>query len=159
MLNSPAEPTRPAEIQAPSPGLNPEPSEHQPRIEVAPSAAAAPTDRAVETPRIEYELLEAPSGAAVAPALPIYQPPSLTSRTEPTYPTEALARKESGTIVLRLLISESGIVERGVIEAGIPGSALETAAVTAAMSWTYEPAKQSGRPIRAWITERVVFAP
>ena len=48
---------------------------------------------------------------------------------------------------------------RVVVDRGIPGSDLEAAAIDAVLRWDFRPAKEDGRPIRAWVTERFVFEP
>ena len=93
-----------------------------------------------------------------APAL-TNSPPRLVSRREPVYPPRARKRGEGGIVELRVLVSEKGRVIRVVVEEGLPGTELEASAIDAALRSSYEPALESGRPARAWVTERFVFEP
>jgi len=66
----------------------------------------------------------------------------------PVYPMIALRLKREGTVVLRVLIDESGRVIQIIVVAGV--EQLTGAAVAAVSKWTYRPALRQGEPIRAW---------
>lgn len=91
--------------------------------------------------------------------IPAYRAPVAIQRVQPAYPPRALKNGDRGTIVLKVLVSESGKVVRVVIEEGMPGSDLEAAAIDAVLRWQYRPAMQNGHTIRAWSSERFVFEP
>ena len=86
-------------------------------------------------------------------------PPRVVERHDPAYPPRARKSGEQGTVVLGVLVDEAGRVVRVVIEEGIAGSTLEGAAIDAVLRWSYEPAKENGEPVRAWVKERFTFAP
>lgn len=91
------------------------------------------------------------------PVEPVLTPPELIERIEATYPPKARKRGETGTVVLNVLVSETGRIIRVVVEEGVPGSELESAAVSAVLRWRYRPATEDGHPVRAWATARFVF--
>jgi protein TonB len=88
-----------------------------------------------------------------------FRPPQLVSRVEPVYPDRSRKRGEGGVVELRVLVSEKGRVVRVVVEEGLPGSDLEARAIDAALRSIYRPATEGGRPVSAWVTERIVFGP
>lgn len=60
-------------------------------------------------------------------------------------------------MVLKVLVSERGSIVRVLVEEGIPGSELEAAAISAVLRWKYQPATESGKPVKAWAKARFVF--
>jgi TonB family protein len=68
----------------------------------------------------------------------------LVSRTEPQYPSEALAAHRSGNVVLEVQISEDGSVSSVRTLSG--DSLLAAAATEAVRNWRYQPYQQHNRP-------------
>ena len=102
------------------------------------------------------------AGAAGAPALGAYDdiqsPPSaLASNAPPVYPPSAQAAGITGTVVVRARIGLDGGVEVAQVVHSIP--ALDAAALAAARSWRFEPARCGSRPVRVWLTLPVAFPP
>jgi protein TonB len=89
----------------------------------------------------------------------VSRPPEVIERHEPAYPESARKSGVGGTIVLKILVDESGRPVRVVVDQGIPGSELESAAIHAVLRWKFRPGLENGRPTRSWITERFAFAP
>ena len=87
---------------------------------------------------------------------PITRDPILIQRAEPNFSAKDL-KKGGGTVVLRIRISATGGVTRVLVEQGLPGSALEAAAVAAVLRWRYEPALDRDEPVEAWTTARFTF--
>jgi protein TonB len=75
--------------------------------------------------------------------------PIVLERVEPDVPAKALNRRR-GTIVLKVLVNEQGRIARVLVERGIPGSVLESAAINAVLRWRFQPAIKDGQPVRAW---------
>ncbi len=87
---------------------------------------------------------------------PVTRNPILMGRVEPKISAKDL-KKGRGTVVLEVLVSINGTVSRVLVEQGIPGSPLESAAVAAVLHWRYEPALERGEPVAAWTTARFTF--
>ncbi len=141
-------------------------------VSSTPVAEATPVAEPTPTPTLEPTVpVEAPVEIAasvepeiVAPAkkavvIPPFQPPVAIENPQPTYPAAARKRKEIGTIVLKVLVSETGRVVRVVVDDGLAGSHIEAAAIETVLHWKYEPATENGHPIRAWATEEFTFKP
>ena len=52
--------------------------------------------------------------------------------------------------MLKILVNEQGRIARVLVERGIPGSVLESAAINAVLRWQFQPATKNGQPVRAW---------
>jgi protein TonB len=90
-------------------------------------------------------------------AEPVFEPPVVMNRIDPVYPKKALKRASGGTIILKLLISESGRIVRVTVDQGVPAPELEAAAVNAVLRWRYRPAMEDGVPVKAWTTAEFSF--
>jgi TonB family protein len=86
-------------------------------------------------------------------------PPVLLSRTgRPAYPTLALARGLSGTVVLSALVDEKGrVVEVALVRSSAPGLGFEDAAMTYVHSRVYRPATKRGVRVRVRLPLTVEF--
>ena len=98
------------------------------------------------------KLAPAPVQTEQPPAEPVFEPPVVINRIEPVYPKKALKRAAGRTIILKLLISESGRIIRVTVDQGVPVPELEAAAVSAVLRWRYRPATEDGDPVKAWTT-------
>jgi TonB family protein len=84
--------------------------------------------------------------------------PKLKDHPAPPYPEDALKERLSGTVVLELDIDETGHVTRAaVLEPA--GHGFDEAALAAVKAWTFEPALQSGVPIRSTVQFSLPFEP
>ncbi|WP_234023589.1 TonB family protein [Sorangium cellulosum] len=126
---------------AAGPEARAEPATRQsPAAAAPPSAAAAPPSTATTPP---------PAAAAPAPALTM---PSPLGPTEPPYPA---AGAGDADVVLRITVRTDGTVaDAAVVEGDEP---FASAAVAAAPSWRFEPARRGGQPVAARILFRVAF--
>jgi TonB family protein len=84
-------------------------------------------------------------------------PPASLTRKLPMYSMQARQMKLQGTVVLKVLVDERGVVEQVVVVSGIAGADLNDSAVKAARQWTYRPATKDGVPVKVWTTEQVTF--
>jgi TonB family protein len=75
---------------------------------------------------------------------------------QPVYPPDALRRRVRGLVVIRALISETGVPLRTEVVQGAPGGLTE-AAVAAVTQWRFEPALAGGLPVRTHTTIRIPF--
>lgn len=117
----------------------------------APGFAAAPGERPA-----------APAPTSPPPVQPPSSPPSrtlarLVRQTPPQYPMAARREGQSGTVHLRLEVGEDGRVHRVELAASSGFPLLDAAAVAAAKTWQYEPARENGHPVTEWRRVAVVF--
>jgi len=139
-------------------------STHTPSALSAVDAAASPAIRWIAAIAASLALH---GGAAPTPALrdgPIYHLPSeldrrprLHTRVEPEYPR--VAPPEGGYVLLRLLISEQGTVERAVVIAASPEGAFEDAAVGAFSRGRFSPGMLRGVPVKSQVMIEARFHP
>ena len=108
----------------------------------------------VAAPRIASaqpaEPAPAPAPAEPAPAANAndLQPPSLEKRVEARYPEEANQKRLEANVGLELVVGEDGrVVEAKVTSPA--GSGFDEAALEAARSFVFNPARQGGKPIRS----------
>lgn len=66
----------------------------------------------------------------------------------PKYPSEAARAGVTGTVVLIITVSDSGLVENILVERSSGNRLLDTAAIDAANEWTFAPAIEHGKPVR-----------
>jgi TonB family protein len=86
------------------------------------------------------------------------EPPKLSTKVKPVYPEEARLSKIEGKVFLEAIIDETGrVTDVRVRSAVAPDLGLSDAAITAVRQWTYEPAKQEGKPVKVYFTVVVDF--
>jgi protein TonB len=78
-------------------------------------------------------------------ALDYDQPPKPIKITRPQYPQEAFVKKIEGTVLLEILIDNSGRVRKARVLRSIP--ALDAAAIATVLQWQFAPAVKRGRPV------------
>ena len=82
--------------------------------------------------------------------------PELVGMSEPQYPETARDSGQEGTVYCDVRVDETGVVrEVSVVESVTP--LLDQAAVTAARTAVYKPAKRKGAPVAAWARIPVEF--
>jgi protein TonB len=109
------------------------------------------TPPAIATPRPE---VETPTPESTAEDVP----PRARTMTRPIYPPAALRAGVGGTVLLRVLVADTGAPLQVEVVQGIRPD-LEAAAIGAVVHWTFEPAMKNGRPVRAWTNVAVPFQP
>jgi protein TonB len=82
--------------------------------------------------------------------------PRPVERILPIYPERALRERVRGVVILRALVSETGSTMRVTVEKGVRAD-IDTAAVSAALQWRFEPARKNGRAVRTFTTIRFAF--
>lgn len=121
----------------------------------APPPASPPLGRSTPAP----EPTEAPVRAPTpAPARNDETPPKIQSVVKPVYPPFALRARVRGTVILRVLVGETGIPLDIEVVTGVAGGLTE-AAVEAVRRWRFQPARRDGTPVRAWTTIPIPFEP
>ncbi|MBI3391551.1 MAG: energy transducer TonB [Nitrospirae bacterium] len=142
---------------------------HKPPVVEKKAEAPEPT-RTAET--ILPEKVEAPAppaaskpAEAVRPDEPIRQtqavlPPgslAVSHRVLPAYPKMARRHGLEGTVVLRLLVAETGNVGDIVVDAPSGCIDLDKAAIEAVRKWRFIPATRGGVAVAVWVRQPVTF--
>jgi protein TonB len=84
--------------------------------------------------------------------------PELVNRVNPTYPHAAQARRIEGTVILSILVSESGdVADVKVLRPAGGTSGLNEAATSAVRKWKFRPGVKDGKRVRVWVTYPIVF--
>jgi protein TonB len=79
------------------------------------------------------------------------------TRTRVTYPRDARARGEHGTVVLRVLVGTDGLPQTVEIETSSGSRSLDIAARDAVKHWTFRPGMRDGVAHSAWARVPIAF--
>jgi periplasmic protein TonB len=79
-------------------------------------------------------------------------------QVKPRYPESARRQGFEGTTLLKIHVSERGMVEDVLIERSTGYQDLDLAAMEAVKQWRFEPARQGNRPVAVWVMLPVRFA-
>jgi protein TonB len=140
-------------------------------VPTSPPTAAAPAAPPSGYPEAMAELEPtALPTAAPAPARPatrsgalveldqVDTPPRVAKVVKPGYPPLALQARIGGIVILRVLVSETGVpADIQVLRSGRAG--LTEAAIRAVKDWTFQPAQKDGVAVRTWISVPIPFEP
>jgi len=85
------------------------------------------------------------------------QPPRPTRQTPLPYPSSARKNGVEGYVVLSLLISAAGEIEKVQVLESSPAGLFEDSAVQGVQNWRFEPAQYQGRNVRVWAKQRIRF--
>ncbi|WP_343684620.1 TonB family protein [Asticcacaulis sp.] len=137
----------------------------QPRETPAPVVAqVAPLDMApVKAPPVPAPV----AAPVVAKAAPAVQPRNdfvgvdvdmaLSTNPPPAYPPQAKARREEGTVQLRLQVRSDGTVGEVQVQASSGSMRLDRAAIDSVKRWKFRPATRSGQAVESWATVPITF--
>ena len=140
----------------------PEVEPPKPREEKPPEAERAedplppdPTAPSLAEPEPEREQMETPNIPPPAPPAPavapkqakIDAPPKPHKTIKPDYPKGARQRGEQGEVILEIRVNAAGIVDHVDIVSSCGFSELDEAAVRAARTARFTPAKSGGSPV------------
>lgn len=157
-------------IEPPPPPPEPVKPKPQPRL----MATAKPTPAAMVTPPPEDEpvteaVAEAPTPpappaapATSPPAEPTVVPPNFVAaylnNPAPIYPYGAKSRRESGTVLLKVLVTVDGTAGDVKIEKSSGSSSLDQAARDVVFKrWRFVPAKRGDQTVEAWVLVPIEF--
>ncbi|MEO8057723.1 MAG: TonB family protein [Burkholderiales bacterium] len=117
-----------------------------------------------KSPTPETAMPLAPLAEPGLPAAPAYfaggkldPGPTPLEDIEPTYPEEA--KRQEGSVVLRLLINESGIVDNVAVVRSYPPGLFDQSALEAFGKAKFSPGKMLGVAVKSQITIEVMFTP
>jgi protein TonB len=99
---------------------------------------------------------EAPKPAPPAPTPP--RPADYLNNPKPPYPHLSRRLGEEGTVRLNILVNPDGSVARLELARSSGHPRLDRSAMdTVQSSWKFEPARQGGRPVAAWVIVPIQF--
>ncbi len=144
-----------------------EPPKRQPRRAPAPPSLGAGSALAgldFGLPQYETEDLSALGGNLLGDNKDVVMtdssvdvPPKPMLQTAIPYPLRAKAQGVEGYVLLSVLISPTGQVERVKVLEAAPAGVFEAAAEAGVKTWKFEPAQYEGQAVRVWATQRVRF--
>ena len=116
--------------------------------QITETPAASPQEtNAVSTPSAATGSRHAADSIAGADSLPpIEKMPELTLFVKAAYPPELVKQGIEGTVVLDLIVSDSGRVDSAAVVKGLV-PALDSAALTASRAFRFTPARAGGKPV------------
>jgi TonB family protein len=94
----------------------------------------------------------------LVPIVDVDRPPEIATIVKPEYPPVARRMNVSGTVILSVLVAETGRVEdlRLIRPAG-GNMGLIQSAQKAVRQWTFKPAVKNGVPVKTWMTIPIPF--
>ncbi len=139
----------------PSAGTGAEQADRPQLVETPPPPLPAPIDESALPAAPEAGASTAPGTVALAPG---DQPVPLNGQTPPPrYPSEALRRGESGTVLVRVEVDANG-APAGVALVQRSGSRdLDRAAMEAVRKWRFMPAQRDGQAVAASLVIPIDF--
>jgi protein TonB len=84
-------------------------------------------------------------------------PPRPVQQVPMTYPSKARAQGLEGYVILSLLISASGEIEKVEVLEAAPAGVFEASALAGIRDWRFEPAQYQGRSVKVWARQRIRF--
>jgi protein TonB len=140
----------PAAAVATTPVLPVTPAAPQP---MEPPVATRPDPAGAQAPRSDPP--------AAAPPQPQASPADFkrTRFVPPTYPPQALARRQEGEVRVRITVDTSGRVVDASVESATPAGVFDQAALNAVRKWRFEPIVKNGRPIEGSVVTTIRFQP
>lgn len=131
----------------------PEPPASEPAA-ATPLASAAAPETSTSLPSIEVPLIEDPT---YYPALEVDLHPAALQLIQPFYPDEAASANITGSVVLELLLDESGKVQALSVEEANPPGIFEQSALDAFRNARFSPAQRQGRVVKSKMRIKVTY--
>jgi protein TonB len=76
--------------------------------------------------------------------------PKPVFKKPPEYPKRAIAKNMTGTVLLRVLIGNTGEVVKVKVKKATPAGIFEECAVAAMQDWQFQPAYYQGKAVKIW---------
>lgn len=165
------------EVQKLQPQPEPKPSLPKPIVKTLPPPPVLAVARPVSTPHPAVEMpkpdsqpepvpevlpppipivTEAPKPAPSLPSPP--RPADYLNNPKPPYPALSRRLGEEGVVRLNILVNEEGSVERLKLAQSSGYERLDQSAMNIVQSsWKFEPARQDGKPVAAWVIVPIHF--
>jgi protein TonB len=84
-------------------------------------------------------------------------PPRAVYQAPLDYPRSARSQGLQGYVVLSLLISAAGEIEKVQVLEAEPSGIFEQSAIQGVQNWRFEPAQYQGRSVKVWARQRIRF--
>lgn len=157
-------PPQPAPVQpvAPAPVLALE-TAAEPTRTVAPASTVAPTVQTDQpsTPGTTTAVAAAPPPPPSRPApIPLELPSSAAhylQNPRPSYPPMSLRLREQGTVLVDVLVSDTGLASEARLKKSSGFFRLDSAAVSTVLTWRFVPGKRAGVAEAMWFTVPIAF--
>lgn len=81
----------------------------------------------------------------------------LIKRVDPVYPERAKQAQITGSVTVKIHVSESGEVLHSLIVSSEPAGLFDQSAVTAIEKWKFEPAVKNGKRVASYLIQKVSF--
>ncbi len=94
----------------------------------------------------------------VRDAAEVERPPKILEQQLPRYPSELETEQIEGMVVLRILVDPEGAVSRIEVLASEPPGVFDEAAISAARTWQFEPARHLGKHVPVWVRQKLKFS-
>lgn len=107
-----------------------------------------------ELPSVELPLLEDP---VYYPAAEVDVHPAALHFIQPPFPDAASAAGVNGSVILLLLLDESGVVREISVEEASPPGYFEQSALDAFRNARFSPAQRQGRPVKSRMRIKVAY--
>ena len=103
--------------------------------------------------------LAACSGGNTPPPVAVgaSSPPSAVQTPPPTYAEALACNGVGGTVQLRIRIETDGRIGDVQVQNSSGNAELDAAAQAAVRDWTFNPARQAGKPVAQWIAVPMTF--
>ena len=75
----------------------------------------------------------------------------------PKYPSAAYDEKQSGEVVLKILVARDGTAKQVEVLRSNPADVFDAAAIDAAKQWKFTPAVVDGKPSESWVQVPITF--
>jgi protein TonB len=123
-----------------------------------PAAAASDASPApVAAPAVEAPAASAPV-AEVPPFVQARFDAAYLNNPRPAYPPAARRRGETGTVHLRVQVSEDGSAAQVTLKTSSGSSSLDQAAIDAVTRWKFVPARRGDTPVVSWVVVPIDFS-
>ena len=119
-----------------------------------PSASAATPESSVSLPVIEVPMIE---DTTYYPAKEVDVHPSSLQIIRPNYPDEAVSANTTGSVVLVLMLDESGKVQDISVEEAVPSGVFDKSALEAFRNARFSPAQRNGRVVKSQMRIKVSY--
>ena len=85
------------------------------------------------------------------------QPLITLTRIPPIYPLSAKRRGIEGSVTVRFVINERGLVEDATIVEAQPPEVFDASVLSCVSGWRFKPGTVEGRPVRVWADTTIHF--
>jgi len=127
------------------------------QAEDTPAAADGGTESTATEAPVELQAVKVKAGDII-PLGDADVPPRQIRNADPVYPVAARSLGKEGSIMINILISETGDVIQTAVIGGNKGSlGFDKAAEKAVRKWKFEPAAKDGVPVRVWKSVTIGF--